>query len=176
MMSRISTRIAFASALVASLGFTGSAFAASKSGTLNVQLTIEEGCSVFDTDGANLNFGTWSGLTDNIKQSATFNVSCSGKDQKFSVGLDAGKGAGASVAARYMTNSADATKKVGYNLYTGPDYQKVWGTGADAASYTAATTAAQTNVPFTVYGWVKPQINPGSGVYKDTVAILVTLN
>jgi spore coat protein U-like protein len=174
MISRISTRIAMAAAVIASLGFTGSALAASKSGVLNVQLTIEEGCSVFDADGANLNFGTWSGLTDNIKQSATFNVSCSAANAKFTVGLDAGKGVGASVANRLMMNTSDPTKKVSYNLYTASDYQKVWGTGADAVSQTSTT--AQTNVPFTVYGWVKQQANPGAGLYKDTVAILVTLN
>ncbi len=50
MTPRFPIRIACAAVLAASFGLTGSAFAASKTGTLNVKLTIEDGCSVFTSN------------------------------------------------------------------------------------------------------------------------------
>lgn len=177
MISLFSTRIACAAVVAASFGLTGSAFAASKVGTLNVKLTIESGCSVF-TDNANstLNFGTWTTLSDSIEQSTTFNVSCSDASKTFDVGL--GTGQNGTIAARKLAlGGTDKTKTINYNLYTDSSYGKVWGNTIGSDTVQKTSGAAGTNVPFTVYGRVPAQAGvPAAGQYSDTVQIVVTTN
>ncbi|MBZ9653489.1 Csu type fimbrial protein [Phyllobacterium lublinensis] len=178
MRSNFSMRIACAAVIAASFGFGGSAFAASKTGTLNVKLTIESGCSVF-TDNANgtLNFGTWTTLSDPIEQSTTFNVSCSDATKTFDVGLDGGLNG--TVAARKLALvGGTGSQTINYNLFTDGSYTKVWGvtTGSDTVRKTSTT--AGSNVAFTVYGRVPavPNFVPAAGQYSDTVKITVTTN
>jgi spore coat protein U-like protein len=161
--------------VAASFGLTGSAFAASKTGTLNVRLEIRDGCSVF-TSNANgtLDFGTWTTLTDNIDESTTFNVSCSAASKTFDVGLD--DGVNGTVGARKLALVSDKTKTINYNLYTASDYAKVWGNTVGTDTVQKVSTAAGTNVPFTVYGRVPAQaVIPGVGVYTDTVKVSITV-
>ncbi|MBB3147610.1 spore coat protein U-like protein [Phyllobacterium trifolii] len=175
MTPRFPIRIACAAVLAASFGLTGSAFAASKTGTLNVKLTIEDGCSVFTSSAAGtLDFGTWTTLSDNIDQSTTFNVSCSAASKTFNVGLDGGLNG--TITDRNLALASDKTKKIKYNLYTDSVYSNVWGNVVGTNTVEKTSTTAGTNVPFTVYGRVPVQANPAVGVYTDTVKVSITVN
>ena len=168
MTPRFPIRIACAAVLAASFGLTGSAFAASKTGTLNVKLTIEDGCSVFTSSAAGtLDFGTWTTLSDNIDQSTTFNVSCSAASKTFNVGLDKGLGGGATVNDRKLTSG---TNKIAYNLYTDASRGTVWDT------QTFAKAAAPGNLTkVTIFGRVPTSAAiPAAGTYLDTVKIILT--
>jgi spore coat protein U-like protein len=166
MTSRFPIRIACAAVLAASFGLTGSAFAASKTGNLNVKLTIEEGCSVFSNNtDISLDFGTWTTLSQNIDESASFDVACSG-DTGFTVGLDRGAG-GTAIADRKLTSG---TNKIGYNLYTDASRVTVWDT------QTFAKAAAPGNLTkVTIFGRVATSATiPAAGTYLDTVKITLT--
>jgi spore coat protein U-like protein len=176
MTLRFSTRIACAAIVAASFGLTGSAFAAYKDGTLNVRLEIREGCSVF-TSNANgtLDFGTWTGLTDSVEASTTFNVSCTDAGKTFNVGLDGGKNG--TVDARKLQVGSDKAKTINYNLYVDSSHKKIWGNTSGTNTVQGVTKAAGANVPITVYGRVPEQAVPGgAGVYTDTVAVQITVN
>ncbi|MBZ9601991.1 Csu type fimbrial protein [Phyllobacterium chamaecytisi] len=177
MTPRFPIRIACAAVLAASFGLTGSAFAASKTGTLNVKLTIIEGCSVFTTNSANstMDFGTWSTLSDNIDASTTFNVSCTsaGKaNQTVEVGLDKGQNAGAG-NDRYLVDGAN---KIKYTLFKDSGYTQSWGnTGSDLNVKPLPATPGS-NVAFTVYGRVPSTSTvPVAGTYTDKVTVSVEI-
>ena len=167
MTPRFPIRIACAAVLAASFGLTGSAFAASKTGTLNVKLTIESGCSVFSGNSdISLDFGTWTTLSQNIDESASFDVACSG-DTGFTVGLDKGLGGGTTINDRKLTSG---TNKIAYNLYTDASRGTVWDT------QTFAKAAAPGNLTkVTIFGRVPTSATiPAAGTYLDTVKIILT--
>ena len=171
MTPRFPIRIACAAVLAASFGLTGSAFAASKTGTLNVKLTIETGCSVFSNNtDISLDFGTWTTLSQNIDESASFDVACSG-DTGFTVGLDKGLGGGATVNDRKLTSG---TNKIAYNLYTDASRGTVWDTKDIWPRHRRkSSTGALTKV--TIFGRVpKSAAIPVAGIYLDTVKITLT--
>lgn len=176
MTPRFPIRIACAAVLAASFGLTGSAFAASKTGTLNVKLTIEDGCSVFTSSAAGtLDFGTWTTLSDTIDQSTTFNVSCSGINKAVKVGLDGGLSG--DVSSRKLYLSGDKAKAaISYSLYSDIGRTINWGdTGTSVVERTSGK--AGENLAFTVYGRVLAQSAiPGVGVYTDTVKVSITAN
>ncbi|RCW86462.1 Csu type fimbrial protein [Phyllobacterium bourgognense] len=180
MTPRFPIRIACAAVLAASFGLTGSAFAASRTGTLNVKLTIESGCSVYTTNSANstMDFGTWATLSENLDQSTTFNVSCTDVStatakKSVEVSLDGGKNG--TVAQRKLVKTGDATKTINYNLYTDNTYATPWGatSGTDTVTKELPATTS-TNLAFTVYGRVPVQATPPVGAYTDTVVVTLT--
>ncbi|WP_271896130.1 spore coat U domain-containing protein [Candidatus Phyllobacterium onerii] len=172
MTPRFPIRIACAAVLAASFGLTGSAFAASKTGTLNVKLTIVDGCSVFSNNtDISLDFGTWTTLSQNIDESASFDVACTG-DKGFRVGLGNGSGGGTTVNDRKLTSGPN---KIAYNLYTDAGRGTVW----DLKDYPATTPATAPGVltKVNIFGRVPAsKAIPVAGVYTDTVAITVTAN
>ncbi|MBB3234315.1 Csu type fimbrial protein [Phyllobacterium endophyticum] len=176
MTLRFSTRIACAAIVAASFGLTGPAFAAAKTGTLNVKLEIVSGCSVFTSSAVGtLNFGTWTTLSDTIEQSTTLNVSCSAADQTFNVLLDGGQNG--TIADRNLALASDKTKKIKYNLYTDGGYGTVWGETVGTDTVEKKSTTPGTNVPFTIFGRVPLQTPiPAAGIYTDTVTVTVKLN
>ena len=86
---------------------SGPAPAATATTTFQVQITILDECQITSTN--DLNFGAHGVLSANIDVSTTFNVQCT-LDTPYSIGLDAGAGAGASIAARKMTGPGSATR------------------------------------------------------------------
>jgi spore coat protein U-like protein len=172
MTPRFPIRIACAAVLAASFGLTGSAFAAAKTGTLNVKLTIEPGCSVFSNNtDISLDFGTWTTLSQNIDESASFDVACSG-DTGFTVGLDKGLGGGATVNDRKLTSG---TNKIAYNLYTDASRGTVWDTKDYLAPSPTTNPASGALTKVTIFGRVpKSAAIPVAGIYLDTVKIILT--
>ncbi len=157
--------IACVAAMIGLLG-AKAAHAASATTTFTSQITLAATCVI--NSASTLNFGNQGILAANVDQSSTLQVTCT-NTTPYNVGLDAGTGAGATVAARKMT-SGGAT--VNYSLYSDSAHTTVWGTtvGTD----TVAATGNGTGQGYTVYGRVPPQTTPAPGTYSDTVTVTVT--
>jgi spore coat protein U-like protein len=146
---------------------TDGARAATETTTFQVQITIVAACEISSVN--DLDFGSHGVLAANIDVSTTFDVQCT-LDTPFNIGLDAGTGAGATVATRRMTGPASAT--IDYSLFTDAGRTTVWGDTptVDTVDDTG-TGSAET---FTVFGRVPPQTTPAPGLYADTITITVT--
>jgi spore coat protein U-like protein len=161
---RVASRFALAAACLLVLGSTS--HTATTTTTFTVQLTITASCII--NSASTLNFGSQGVLAANIDQTSTIQVQCTATTP-YNIGLNAGTGTGATVAARKMTNGANT---ITYSLYSGSCCTTVWGNtvGTDTVSSTG-TGAAQS---FTVYGRVPPQTTPAPAVYTDTITVTVT--
>jgi spore coat protein U-like protein len=137
--------------------------AATATGSFNVQVTIQETCTVTSSTGTTLDFGTQTLLNAAVDASTDIEVQCtSGTD--YDVSLDNGQN-----ASRRMKLGTDF---VDYELYTDGARSSVWPTSAATAPYSyTGNGAAQT---ITVYGRIPVQTTPPAGTYLDTVAITVT--
>ena len=89
----------------------GTAGAATATTTMPVTMTITAGCTVSATAVA---FGSQSVLASNTTATGTLGVTCT-NTTPYNVGLDAGSGAGATVAVRKMTGPASAV--INYSLF-----------------------------------------------------------
>jgi len=156
--------------LIASLIFlllaTNASNAASTTTTFPVQMTITASCTI--NSATTLNFGSSGVLTANVDQTSTIQVQCT-NTSPYNIGLDAGTGTGATVAARKMANGANT---ITYSLYSDSGRTTVWGNtiGTD----TVAATGNGAAQAYTVYGRVPPQTTPAPAVYADTITVTVT--
>ena len=134
--------------------------------TFQSQIVIQAQCVI--VSASTLNFGTQGVLSANVDQTSTIQVQCT-NTTPYNIGLNAGTGAGATVAVRKMT-SGGAT--VNYSLYTDAGRSTVWGNtvGTDTVSATGNGAAQST----TVFGRVPVQTTPAAGTYNDTVTVTVT--
>ncbi|MFZ9405991.1 MAG: spore coat U domain-containing protein [Burkholderiaceae bacterium] len=92
-------------------------------------------------------------------------------------------GAGGSNTALQRTMSrAGGSGTLNYNLYTGSDYQTIWGAGAAGSStpavtktFSPANTQTQSlSLTFDIFGRIPAQqLNVIPGTYSDTVSVLV---
>ncbi|WP_408585490.1 Csu type fimbrial protein [Paraburkholderia bannensis] len=142
-------------------------YAASKSATFQVTLTVQADCSI---SASPLNFGTTGVIASNIDQATTLSVTCS-KGTPYAVALDAGTPTGSTVANRVLAN-AGATGTVNYNLYQDAARTQVW--GQTAGTDTVAGTGNGAAQSLTVYGRVPPQNTPAPDTYLSTVTTTVT--
>jgi spore coat protein U-like protein len=143
------------------------------SSTKTLQTSFSASATVVPTcqvSAANLNFGSVGLLTSAVDATTSVSVTCP-SGTAYTVGLSAGNGSGATVAARKMTKSP-TTNTVTYSLYRNAARSQVWGTtiGTDTQSGTG-TGSAQS---LTVYGRVPSQTTPPPGIYSDTIVVTVT--
>jgi spore coat protein U-like protein len=153
--------------LVAAFAAGDIARAATTTATFQVLIAIADACQI--TSANNLDFGSQGVLGANIDAQTTLNVQCT-LATPYNIGLDAGTGAGATIAVRKMTGPAAAT--INYSLYRDPARLLLWGTtiGTD----TIAGVGTGLAIAHTVYGRVPAQTTPGPGFYADTITITVT--
>lgn len=152
--------------LVTPIVGSGSAIAATATGTLGVTINITSGC-VVDAGPNTLDFGsTGAVIGANVDVQTTFNVTCD-NTTTYTVALNGG--VSGSITAREMRNGANA---VSYQLYTNTARTTVFGDGTNGI--TVAGTGTGLAQAITVYGRVAPQTAPATGVYNDTVTITVT--
>jgi spore coat protein U-like protein len=144
----------------------GSARAATATTSFQVQLTIQAECLI--NSASTLNFGTLGVLSANVDQTSTIQVQCT-NTTPYTIGLDAGTGAGATVATRKLTGGA-AT--VNYSLYSNAGRTTVWGT--TIGSNTVASTGTGAAQSFTIYGRIPAQTTPAPATYTDTITVTVT--
>lgn len=163
---RIWLRLSLAAAFAAGLAVPA-AYAATATAQFNVTITIQSNCLV--VSATDLAFGTQGVISANIDVQSTISVQCT-NTTPYTIGIDAGNGAGATVAARKMTGPAAAT--VTYSAYRDAARTLVWGTtiGTD----TVAATGSGSAQPVTVYGRVPPQTTPAAGAYSDILTVTVT--
>ncbi len=161
-----SVLLAVASAFL--LSFTpATASAATATTTFAVTAAVSANCLVTANP---ISFGAYSGAALNV--STTIAVTCT-NTTPYSVGLDAGKGSGASTTNRLMTNTTTgSTQTLGYQLYqTGYTGGTNWGNTSMNMPTGIGSGAAQT---LTVYGVVPANQYPTPGNYADTITVSVT--
>ena len=171
MRSAVSTfRIAVLCTLVA-LGvapFARHAGALTATSNFQVRITIQESCIVVGTPSP-LDFGNQNVLTANVDATTTLTVQCT-TSTPYTIGLNAGTGAGATLAVRKMTGPGSAT--VDYSLYQDSPRTVLW--GDVIGTNTQAGTGNGSPQAYTVYGRVPPQPTPASGLYTDSITVTVT--
>ncbi len=144
----------------------GAAHAATATTSFTVQLTIEAQCLI--NSASTLSFGTQGVLSANVDQTSTIQVQCT-NTTPYNIGLDAGTGAGATVATRKLTGGGAA---INYSLYSDAARSSVWGT--TIGSNTVASTGTGAAQSFTVYGRIPSQTTPAPATYTDTITVTVT--
>ena len=115
-----------------------------------------------------LNFGTQGALIANVDNTSTIQVQCT-DTTPYNIGLDAGLGAGASVASRKLTNGGNT---ITYSLYSDVGHSVVWGTTIGVN--TVASTGNGAAQSYTVYGRIPAQSTPAPATYSDTITVTVT--
>jgi spore coat protein U-like protein len=141
------------------------AMAGSTTATLGVSLTINTDCTV---SAAPIAFSAQSVLSAAVSQTGSIAVTCSNASP-YTVQLDQGAGASATVTNRLMTGPASGT--VAYGLYQDAARTVNWGNAA--GSWVAGTGAGNAQV-ITVYGRILAQTTPAPGAYADTVNVTVS--
>jgi spore coat protein U-like protein len=136
--------------------------------TFNTNASVAAQCNV---SAANLSFGTVDPVSSQVDATTALTVNCT-KNSAYTVGLDAGVTAGATIAQRLMANGADTMQ---YNLYTNAARSSIWGNtvGSWVSGNGAGLGIAQT---LTVYGRVASgQTNLAVGNYQEnTITVTVT--
>jgi len=152
--------------LLLCLGGAGVASAATASGSFQVTLTIQGACSV--QSASDLAFGSQTSIPSNLDATSTIGVQCS-NTTPYTIGLSAGVGAGATVAARLLTVGGST---IPYSIYRDSNHTQVW--GVTAAVDTQGGTGNGAVQSYTAYGRAPPVASPAVGAYTDTVAVTVT--
>jgi spore coat protein U-like protein len=155
-----------AACLAISALFSGEASATTTTTNMTVQMTITASCTI--SSASTLNFGSSGVIAANVDQTSTVQVQCT-NTTPYNIGLDAGTGSGATVAARKMTNGAST---ITYSLYSDSGRTTVW--GSTIGTNTVSATGTGSAQSFTVYGRVPTQSTPAPAAYTDTVTVTVT--
>ena len=158
-------RLALAMSSVVAFGMASiGARATTVTQNFTVQVTIIASCTIVST--ATLNFGGSVGvLTANVDVSSTLQVQCT-NTTPYNIGLNAGTGGGATVAARLMTSGANT---ITYSLYKDSGHTAVWGNtvGTDTQQEVARKFCREC-------GRIPPQTTPAPATYSDTITVTVT--
>jgi spore coat protein U-like protein len=157
----------FSIPLMASILVPQAALATNATTTMGISATVLSACVVTANSLAFGNYNPTSATATDA--TATFDVLCTA-GTSYSVGLNAGTKAGATVTTRQMSSGANA---LSYSLYSDSGRNTNWGNtpGTDTPSPTTAGVLPST---FTVYGRIPAQQNVQAGSYTDTVTITVS--
>lgn len=134
--------------------------------TFQVTATVVPACTV---SASTLAFGVYDPTSASPTDAATnVGVTCT-NGTAYDVGLDAGAGAGATIAARKMTHSADT---LSYALYTDASRTALWGDtiGVNAVAGTGSGALQS----LSVYGRIGAHQTAPAGAYTDTITVTVT--
>ena len=153
--------------VVGVMALAGGAHAGTSTGSLTVQATVSDACSVTD---ANLNLGQVNptvGVT--IPATGIVNVTCS-LGTTFAVGL--GDGLNSSGAQRRMRRGA-SSDYLDYNLYKDLLMTSRFGDATVGERLSGLLGLGLAATPVTVYATVASGQSAGAGSYADTVQITV---
>ena len=131
--------------------------------TIAVTATVFSACTI--TANA-LPFGTYSNGVNNATTTVTPTCTLA---TPYTVGLDAGTGTGATVAARKLTLGANTLT---YTLYSDSARTVLWGN--TIGTNTVAGTGTGVFQTLTVYGQIPASQNVQPGNYTDTVTATLT--
>lgn len=146
---------------------TPAAIPGTSTSQFKVTLTVQAECKLTST--TDIAFGTTGVIQSVLTATGTLGVQCT-NTTPYSIGLNAGTGAGATVTARKMTAGAGAT--IDYSLFRDSAHTQVWGDALN--SNTLSGTGNGAVQAYTVYGRVPVQTTPAAGNYSDTVQVTVT--
>lgn len=147
------------------LFFNPVVFAVNVTANLPVNATVNATC-IFGNI-TSVNFGNYSGVQNDA--TGSIEVTCN-NGTGYTIGLNAGTGAGATTTNRIMTRTLSGT--LGYRLFQDPTRTTNWGNNppTDTVNLTG-NGAVQLS---TVYGRIPTGAAPATGSYNDTVEITVT--
>jgi spore coat protein U-like protein len=118
-----------------------------------------------------IDFGQRSDLGSTVNANGTVTVNCTNA-LPYTLAMNSGRGAGASVLTRLMTRSGGADT-IKYGLYSDPTYSTVWGDGTGGSRVSGTGTG--NSFSHTVYGRIPAQSpTPTAGTYSDTITVTVT--
>jgi spore coat protein U-like protein len=139
--------------------------AASQTTHFQISVTAVDSCNVSAFD---LAFGRYDPLQPTpADQTTTISVTCT-LDVSYVIGLNAGAGPGATVAARKMSSSSGA---LDYSLYRDGARTTVWGNTAGTDTVSGVGTGIATD--YTVYGRIGARQPIKSGTYQDTITVSI---
>ena len=147
-------------------GIPSAVNAATATSSFQVSVNIQGSCSV--QSATNLSFGNRTAIAAALDATSSIGVQCS-TTTPYSVGLSAGGGTGATMAARLLTAGSDT---IPYTVYRDSNRTQVWGTTATVD--TIAGTGDGSVQTYTVYGRIAPVANLVVGNYTDSLSIVVT--
>jgi len=157
--------LAFACAAIAFAAIQ-SAHAATDSDTMAVTATVVASCNV---DASDLLFGNYDPVAASpLDVGTSIDVTCT-NGTAYTVALDEGLGAGATIASRRMTAGADTLV---YSLYRNAGRTNVWGETAGVDTVAGTGTGAAQDID--VYGRVTANQTAPAGAFSDTVTVTVT--
>lgn len=135
--------------------------------TFDVTATVIDSCDVTAQD---LDFGDYDPVSGAALDAATtLSVTCTfGAD--YDVGLSAGLGAGATYAARKMTNGG--TDTLTYALYRDAGRSQIWGETIGSNTVSGTGTGAAQSID--VYGRAPIAQTAPADDYDDTITVTVT--
>jgi spore coat protein U-like protein len=144
----------------------GAAAAATDTDTLTVTATVISSC---DVSPATLAFGVYNPTSSTpLDAATTISVICT-NGTSYDVGLNAGSGTGATIAARKMSASSNTLT---YSLYTDAARSALWGNTIGSNAVHGTGTGATQSID--LYGRVPVNQTSPVGSYTDTVTITVT--
>ncbi len=139
--------------------------ASSQTTHFQISVTAVDSCNVSAFD---LAFGRYDPLQSSpADQTSIVSVTCT-LDVAYVIGLNAGAGAGATVANRKMTSGSGA---LDYSLYRDGSRTTVWGNTAGTDTVSGIGTGIPTD--YTVYGRVNAKQPVRSGTYQDTITVSI---
>ena len=151
--------------------FQNSGYTATQTTTFNVTASITATCTI-SASGA-LAFGAYDPLSVTANDNTnTLTIACT-NTTPYTVSLDAGTGAGATVAVRKMT-STTPNATLNYSLYQDASRTTLWGN--TIGTNTVAGTGNGTNQNLTVYGRIPASQTspPSTSGYTDLITATVT--
>ncbi|MDI1231109.1 MAG: spore coat U domain-containing protein [Methylobacter sp.] len=142
--------------------------AATTSTTFLVSATVTNGCIVVATP---LAFGVYDPSAAANDKTSTITVTCT-LATPYSIGLNAGVAAGATVTTRQMKH-ATLTDLINYSLYNESTRTTNWD---DTGGAGVVAVASATGLPevHTVYGRIAAGQYVTAGTYADTITVTVT--
>jgi spore coat protein U-like protein len=153
-------------AITAAVGPVPKAAAATAISTIAVTATVISACSILATS---LAFGNYSATGGAVAATARITITC-GNPTAYNLGLDAGTGIGATVAAREMTNLF-TNAELSYGLFQDSGHSQVWGPNVGSNTVSGSSNVAPS---LTVFGLIPTGQNSPTGSYSDTVTATIS--
>jgi spore coat protein U-like protein len=154
---------------------SGTASAGSTNTTLTVSATVQATCMASINS---VNFGTINNLSGTSNVQTNLIVNCA-SGTSWTATADAGMGAGASFAARYMTNATPGGGTMSYLLFASPADANAgtrWGDGTNGSGKVGPILGNGTNQNNAIIGVLNSIAfqNSAPGTYTDTVNVTVS--
>lgn len=152
---------------LSAVAFPSPGFAVDTTTTFQVTATVNASCTVGASTHA---FGVHSSAST-TNATSTVTATCT-PTTPYELKLDAGTGAGATLAVRKMTGGVNGDL-LNYALYRDAARTEIWGDGT-ASTFTVSGTGDGTAQASTVYGQIPASQNIAPDAYTDTITVTLT--